>query len=69
MRSPDNGESSISVFLIQHFGSPHVNHCQVALFIDYGILRFQIPINDVLGMQILNCQNQAADVKCSYLLA
>lgn len=68
MRRSDDSKGPVTIFLTQHFGRSHIDHYQIAFFIDNSVLRLQISVNDILRMQVFYRQNQTTDVKGCHLL-
>ena len=62
MRSPNDGESLIKSIRDKLLSSSHINEIHFSLRIYHRIFRFQIPINNIINVKILNTQKQASKV-------
>lgn len=57
MRGPNDSASSIPIITAKHFSSPEVNEEHLPLVIHDRVLRLDIPVDDVLGVQVFHCQD------------
>ena len=62
-----DGEGSKAFFLGKLFGRAHVNEFEVAVIINHNVFRFQIAVNYVFEMQILQRKQQAPQVQSANL--
>lgn len=65
MRSSDDSERSEAFLFCQQLRSSHVNELQIAIVLNHNVLRLQIPIDDVLHVQILHAQDQRRYIESS----
>lgn len=68
MRGADDGVSPVPVVALEHLGRAHINKVDLALVVDDGVLGLDVPVDDVLGVQVFDCHQQGPEIKPSHYL-
>jgi hypothetical protein len=55
MRSSDNSISSETIVILESLGGAKVDEKDLAAVVDYGVLGLDVPVDDALGVQVLDC--------------
>lgn len=71
MRSPDDGEGHLVSLFPKGFGSPEIDKVHVpynvrmvvTFIVDHDIFGFEIAINDLLLMEVLEAEDHCGDVE------
>jgi hypothetical protein len=59
----DDGVGSVSIVTAEDFRSSKINEVDFSLVVDNGVFRFDVPVDDVLGMEVLDGEDDGAQVE------
>ena len=62
MRRADDGVGARGL-VVEDLGRAHVDHLHVALVVDHHVFRFQVAIDNLVVVKVLNRQNQLPDIE------
>lgn len=66
MRSSYNSIGSVTILTFKYFCSSHIDEINFSLIVDNRVLRFDITVDNISGMEILNRKDKRSKIEFSY---